>query len=238
MTKVIQQQTTLSRKKRLRPARRFCYRFDIVTIFPEMFTSVFDASILQRAQKAQKIEIRFLNPRAYTTDKHHAVDDTPYGGGPGMVMKVEPLVRALRSIAKRSKHRIIVCSAKGKRLTQQQVQQWAESTKQLIIVCGHYEGIDERIMDYADEEISIGDYVMTGGELAAMVIVDSVARLLPGVLGKDESSHEESHSISGELEYPQYTRPEIFDGKKVPSVLLSGHHANISAWRKKKMKKV
>lgn len=207
-------------------------RFDIVTIFPEMFDSVVGSSILKRAQKAKKIEVRFFNPRDKTTDKHHTVDDTPYGGGPGMVMKVEPLARTLRSIRKKKRRHVVLLSAKGKRFTQQTAQQWSLQYDQLVLVCGRYEGVDERITHYIDEEVSIGDYVLTGGELGAMVIVDAVSRLLPGVLGDDQSSVEESHSTPGYVEYPHYTRPEVYDGHHVPSVLLSGNHKAIAQWRK------
>lgn len=207
-------------------------RFDIVSIFPEMFDSVVGSSILKRAQKAKKIEVRFFNPRDKTTDKHHTVDDTPYGGGPGMVMKVEPLACTLRSIRKKKRHHVVLLSAKGKRFTQQIAQQWSLQYDQLVLVCGRYEGVDERITHYIDEEVSIGDYVLTGGELGAMVIVDAVSRLLPGVLGDDQSSVEESHSTPGYVEYPHYTRPEVYDGHHVPSVLLSGNHKAIAQWRK------
>ncbi len=208
-------------------------RFDVVTIFPEMFDSVLGTSILKRAQKAKKISVRFHNPRDKARDKHHTVDDTPYGGGPGMVMKVEPIVRTLAAISRRRKSRVILLSAKGQRLNQKTVRDLRNHYNQLILVCGHYEGVDERVLDYIDEEISIGDYVLTGGELGAMVVIDAVSRLLPGVLGKDESSHDESHSTEGYLEYPQYTRPATFRGKKVPEVLLSGNHKLIEDWRKK-----
>jgi tRNA (guanine37-N1)-methyltransferase len=207
-------------------------RFDIVTLFPNMFDSVFGTSILQRAQKAKKITVKFHNPRDKTRDKHHTVDDTPYGGGPGMVMMAEPIVRTLSAIRKRKRSRVILMSAKGRRLTQRIARELRDNYDQLILVCGHYEGVDERALEYIDEELSIGDYVLTGGEVGAIVIVDAVSRLLPGVLGKDESSHDESHSTEGYLEYPQYTRPAVFRGKKVPDVLLSGNHKLIAEWRK------
>ena len=207
-------------------------RFDIVTIFPEMFESVFGTSILKRAIEDKKVEVRFFNPRDHTTDKHKTVDDTPYGGGPGMVMKIEPLARTLKSIRRKKNSRVFLLSAKGKRFTQQRAQAFAEKYDQLIFVCGRYEGVDERIQEYIDEELSIGDFVLTGGELGAMVIVDAISRLLPGVLGTDESSHEESHSEEGYIEYPHYTRPDVYDGQKVPPVLLSGNHKAIDEWRK------
>lgn len=211
-------------------------RFDIVTLFPDMFDSVFGTSILMRAQKAKKITVKFHNPRDKTRDKHHTVDDTPYGGGPGMVMMAEPIVRTLASISRRKRSRVILLSAKGRRLTQRVVRELTENYDQLVLVCGHYEGVDERVLDSIDEELSIGDYVLTGGEVGAIVVVDAVSRLLPGVLGKDESSHDESHSTEGYLEYPQYTRPAVFRGKKVPDVLLSGNHKLIAEWRKKNAK--
>lgn len=213
-------------------ARR-AYRFDVLTIFPEMFDSVLGASILKRARAAKKIDVRFWNPRNATTDKHHVVDDTPYGGGVGMVMKVEPIVRTLKRIRRKKRSRIFLLSARGRRFTQEEARVFAQQYDQLVFVCGRYEGVDERVLDYIDEELSIGDFVMTGGELGAMVVIDAVTRLLPGVLGKDESSHDESHSQPGYLEYPQYTRPAEFEGKKVPPVLLAGDHKKIAEWRKK-----
>lgn len=212
-------------------------RFDIVTIFPEMLSSVFGESILKRAQEDGKIEIRFWNPRDYATDKHKVVDDTPYGGGPGMVMKVEPLAAVLGKIDRVGRSRALLMSPRGERLVQAGARSLATDLDQLILVCGRYEGVDERVLDYLDGEISIGDFVLTGGELGAAVIVDAVARLLPGVLGDDASSLEESHSTEGYLEYPQYTRPEEFDGKKVPEILLSGNHGAIEEWRKEQSRK-
>lgn len=211
-------------------------RYDVVTIFPEMFDSVLGTSILKRALEAKKIEVRFFNPRDKATDKHKMVDDTPYGGGPGMVMKVEPLARTIKSIRKKKRARVILLSAKGKRLDQQKVKQLSEKYDQLVLVCGRYEGVDERVLQYIDEELSIGDYVLTGGELGAMTIIDSVSRLVPGVLGDNTSSQEESHSIPGYIEYPHYTRPEEYERQKVPKVLLSGNHQAIAEWREKHSK--
>lgn len=208
-------------------------RFDILTIFPNAFTSYLDVSILARAIKKKKITVKLHDIRDFTTDKHRSVDDKPYGGGVGMVMKVEPIHKALQSVPKRRKRTIILFSAKGKRMTQTDVRRWAK-LDQLVFVCPRYEGVDERVMDYVDEEVSIGDYVLTGGELPALIVVDAVARLLPGVLGKDESSKDESHSEPGILEYPQYTRPEVFQRKRIPKILLSGNHRMIQAWREKK----
>lgn len=207
-------------------------RFSIVTIFPEMFNSVFGTSILKRAVADGVIEVRFANPRDKATDKHKVVDDTPYGGGPGMVMKVEPLAKAIKGLRKKKKHRVILLSAKGERFTQQKAQQLAHKYDELVLVCGRYEGVDERVLEYVDEELSIGDYVLTGGELGAMVVADAVSRLVPGVLGDAESAVDESHSTPGYIEYPHYTRPEVYDGHRVPPVLLSGDHAAIAKWRK------
>ncbi len=211
-------------------------RFDVITIFPEMFDSVMNTSILGRAIEAGHIEVHYVNPRDFTADKHREVDDTPYGGGPGMVMKVEPLHKAIDSIKKTEKSRVILMSAKGERFTQQKAEQLHGDYDHLIFVCGRYEGVDERVMKYIDEEISIGDYVLTGGELGAMVVTDAVSRLIPGVLGDAESASEESHSTPGYIEYPHYTRPEKYDGQSVPDVLLSGHHAEIEKWRQENSK--
>lgn len=211
-------------------------RFDLLTIFPDIFSSYLNESILKRAQKNKKVSFRFHNLRDFTTDKHRTVDDRPYGGGVGMVMKVAPIVAALSSLPKKRKRRILLMSAKGKTFTQAKAKELT-SYKQIIIICPRYEGVDERVLEYVDEEVSIGNYVLTGGELPAMVIVDAVTRLLPGVLGKDESSHDESHSEPGVLEYPQYTRPEVFRNKRVPKELLSGHHKDITAWRTSKRRR-
>lgn len=207
-------------------------RFDVLTIFPEAFSSYLNASILKRARAKKKIRVVFHDLRNFTTDKHRSVDDKPYGGGPGMVMKVEPVSKALQKVPKNKKRRVILFSAKGKRLTQADVRRLSKY-QQLVMVCARYEGIDERVMDWVHEEISIGDYVLTGGELPAMIVIDAVTRLIPGVLGKDESSKDESHSEPGVLEYPQYTRPEAFRGKRAPKVLLSGDHKAIAAWRER-----
>lgn len=213
-------------------------RFDVISLFPEMFDSVMGNSIMKRAQEDGKIQFRAFNPRDKATDKHKTVDDTPYGGGPGMVLKVEPIARTINSIRKRKQCRRILLSAKGERFTQQKAVQLANDYNHFIFVCGRYEGVDERVLDYIDEEISIGDYVLTGGELGAMVVIDAVARLLPGVLGDDMSAVEESHSTPGYLEYPQYTKPRIFEGKEVPEVLLSGNHGAIEEWRKMQSKQL
>lgn len=211
-------------------------RFDLLTIFPGMFDAYLNESILKRAQKNKKVSFHFHDLRGFTSNKHRSVDDRPYGGGVGMVMKVEPIYKALKAIPKKGKRRVLLMSAKGKTFTQADAKRLTKY-KNIVIICPRYEGIDERVMDYVDEEISIGNYVLTGGELPAMVIVDAVTRLLPGVLGKDESSLDESHSEPGVLEYPQYTRPEVFRKKRVPPELLSGNHKNIAAWRKKMKKR-
>lgn len=216
-------------------------KFDIITIFPEIFDSYFSESILGRAQKIKKIEIKIHNLRDYTKDKHNKVDDKPYGGGVGMVLQVEPIYRALKSIRALNKKntKVILFSAKGKKFDQETAQSLSK-LKRVVLICGRYEGIDERVKEFIDEEISIGDYVLTGGEIPAMIVVDSVARLLPGVLGKDESSKDESHSKKGWLEYPHYTRPAEFKvgskKLKVPKVLLSGDHEKIRKWRESKAK--
>lgn len=205
-------------------------RFDFITIFPNVFSSYLNESILKRAQKNKKVAFHFHDLRKFTTDKHRTVDDRPYGGGVGMVMKVEPIYTALKALPKSKKRRVLLMSAKGKTFTQAMANELT-SYRQLVIICPRYEGVDERVLNYVDEEISIGNYVLTGGELPAMIVADAVTRLLPGVLGKDESSIDESHSEPGILEYPQYTRPEVFRKKRVPKELLSGNHKNVAAWR-------
>jgi len=280
-------------------------RFDIITIFPRIFDSYFDESILARAQKKKLIEIRAHDLRKWTKDKHKKVDDSPYGGGPGMIFKVEPLWRAVESVKKLSKSKTILChpgldpgsrlqtkslptslyekggedldsrfpvypreggggndkgrasakqriilfSAKGKTFTQADARRLAKYD-QLILICGRYEGVDERVAEHiADEELSVGNFVLTGGEIPAMIVVDSISRLIPGVLGKSESLKEESFSANKQLtinskqrgenqylEYPQYTRPEKFKGWKVPEVLLGGNHKEIQKWREKENK--
>jgi len=205
-------------------------KFDIITIFPEIFTSYFQESILKRAQKKKFIKIKIHDLRKYTKDKHKTVDDKPYGGGPGMILKVDIIHKAIKKIAKK-KARIILLSAKGKKFDQKQAQR-LKKYDQIVLICGRYEGVDERVAKHiADEELSIGDYVLTGGEVPAMVVIDAVTRLIPGVI-KKESLEEESFSKTG-LEYPQYTRPEEYNSWKVPKVLLSGHHKKIQEWKNK-----
>ncbi|MBI3957000.1 MAG: tRNA (guanosine(37)-N1)-methyltransferase TrmD [Candidatus Kerfeldbacteria bacterium] len=208
-------------------------RFDILTIFPDAFTSYLGVSIVARAIKKKKVTIHRHDIRDHATDRHRTVDDRPYGGGVGMVMKVEPIVKALNAVPKKRKRVIVLFSAKGKPFSQADARRYAK-LDQLILISPRYEGVDERVLDYVDEEVSIGLYVLTGGELPALVVIDAATRLLPGVLGKDESSVDESHASPGVLEYPHYTRPEVFRGKKVPPVLLSGDHKKIREWRVKK----
>lgn len=206
-------------------------QFDIITIFPDIFDSYFSESILGRAQKEGLIEINIHNLRDFTDDKHKTVDDKPYGGGAGMVMMPGPIFKAVKNIKPEKRVRKILFSAKGKKFTQKDARRLSKYD-QLIMICGRYEGVDERVAsDLVDEEISVGDFVLTGGEIPAMIMLDAVSRLLPGVLGNHESLSEESFSEEGLIEYPQYTRPEDFEGMKVPEVLLSGNHAEIEAWR-------
>jgi tRNA (guanine37-N1)-methyltransferase len=212
-------------------------RIDIISIFPEVCEPYLQASILGRAQKKKLLDLRSHDLRPYTKSKHNRVDDTPYGGGPGMVMQVEPFDRALKKVrTRRKKVRVVMTSASGKRFTQKDAKRLA-NYDQVIFLCGRYEGIDARVEKHlADESLSIGDYVLTGGELPAMVMSDAIARMIPGVLGKAESLETESHTIEGVLEYPQYTKPEKYGRWKVPEILLSGDHKKIKEWRKKNQK--
>jgi len=205
--------------------------FEIVTLFPEMFSSVLSASLLGRGREAGAFQVRLTDPRAYSEDKHGKVDDAPYGGGAGMVMCPGPLVRAIEAIERErgAAHKILL-SPSGTPFGQKKARELATRPR-VLLVCGRYEGMDERVCAAVDEELSTGDYVLTGGELGAMVIVDAVARLLPGVLGNDASATEESFE-SGTLEYPQFTRPPEFHGQRVPEALLSGHHERIRRWRR------
>lgn len=203
-------------------------RFDIFTLFPEMFVPL-ETSILGRARAQEVIEVRLFNPRDVTTDRHHVVDDYPYGGGSGMVMKPEPIFTAVERVYEGGP--ILLMSPQGRRFSQTIARELA-AEKHLTLICGHYEGFDERIREHlATDELSIGDYVLTGGELAAMVVVDAVARLVPGVLAPG-STEEESHT-TGLLEYPHYTRPPEFRGWRVPDMLLSGNHGAVARWRRK-----
>lgn len=211
-------------------------RIDIITIFPSLFDSFLSESLIKKACDKKIISFRIHNLRDFTSDKHHTVDDRPYGGGAGMLLKIEPLVKAIRSIRKTKKTRIILLSPAGKQFTQKKAGVFAKKYNHLIFVCGRYEGFDARIKKYVDEELSIGPYVLNGGEVAAMAVIEAVFRLLPGALGNKESLTEESHSEEGYGEYPQYTRPEIFQKKSVPKVLLSGDHKKIQEWKKKNVK--
>ena len=205
-------------------------KFDVLTLFPEMFKSL-EESIIGKAKEKNLIDINLINIRDFSKDKHKKVDDTPYGGGAGMVMKADVVYDAFKSI-KQDNAKVIYLTPQGKTLNQKKVEELSKESH-LILLCGHYEGIDQRVIDkIVDEEISIGDYVLTGGEIPAMVLIDSVSRYIEGVLSKD-STKEESFS-NGMLEYPQYTRPEVFENEKVPEILLTGHPENIEKWRRKK----
>ncbi|MBS5660941.1 MAG: tRNA (guanosine(37)-N1)-methyltransferase TrmD [Clostridiales bacterium] len=210
-------------------------RIDIATLFPDMCETVLNESIIGRARKNELVTLYCHNIRDYTQDKHNRVDDTPYGGGMGMVMQADPIFRCYEAVKERSNSKpyVIYLSPQGTPLKQKKCLSLAQH-QHLLLLCGHYEGVDERVLEeIVDEEISIGDYVLTGGELAALVLVDSVVRLCEGVLASPECFEEESH-YNGLLEYPQYTRPEIWHEKRVPEILLSGHHANINRWRREK----
>jgi tRNA (guanine37-N1)-methyltransferase len=205
---------------------------DVLTIFPHMFPGPLGDSITGRALAAGLVDVNAIDIRDFATDRHRSTDDYPYGGGPGMVMRPEPLVAAVESVLRPSSH-VILFSPVGQRFTQAMAHQLA-GAGHLILVCGRYEGIDERVITLTRaEEVSVGDFVLTGGELAAMVVLDAVIRLLPGVLSTSDAWRDESHSFEGLLEYPQYTRPVEFRGARVPDVLLSGHHAQVAAWRRR-----
>lgn len=207
--------------------------FDIITLFPEMFPEYIHQSIVKRAQEKGLVNIRIHNLRDFTLDKHRKVDDVPYGGGPGMVLMAEPLHRAITYLSKEDLPvKRILLSPQGRLFSQKIAEELSKETH-LLLVCGHYEGLDQRIRDSViDDEISIGDYILTGGELPALAVLDSVTRLIPGVLGSEESLHCESF-LDSLLDYPQYTRPEIFNTMQVPKVLVSGHHEKIRKWRRK-----
>lgn len=208
-------------------------KIDILTLFPKMFEGVFNESILKRAQERALVQINLINFRDFSLDKHKKVDDYPYGGGAGMVLTPQPIFDAVESVVNESRAnpRILLMSPQGERFTQKKAEELAKEDH-LVLICGHYEGFDERIREHlATDELSIGDYVLTGGELASMVIVDSVVRLIPGLLGNEKSRQDDSFS-TGLLEYPQYTRPYDFRGYQVPDVLLSGDHQKIEEWRR------
>lgn len=206
-------------------------KINILTLFPEMF-DIFNHSIIGKAQDKGIISIDCENIRDYTVNKHKKVDDYPYGGGAGMVMAAQPVVDSIRACKEKNKGKVIFLGPKGKTFNQQMASELSKE-EGLIFLCGHYEGIDQRAFKEVDMEISIGDFVLTGGEMAAIPVIDSILRLIPGVLGKEESFEDESFS-QGLLEYPHYTRPEVFEDESVPAILLSGHHENIRKWRKVK----
>lgn len=212
-------------------------RVDLVTLFPELFEQFFALSFVGRAVEKKILETRFQSPRAFGLGKHQSVDDTPYGGGSGMVMRVDVMVSAFEALDEQAaaqnqpKARRILLTPQGARFDQKTAARLSAEPA-MMLICGRYEGFDERIRSFVDEELSLGDFVMTGGEVAAMAIIESTVRLLPGVLGNEASTHEESHAGEGLLEYPQYTRPAEFRAMKVPEILTSGHHAQIEKWRK------
>jgi len=214
-------------------------RIDICTIFPGIFKSYFGESILKRAQDAGLLEIHFHDIRKFSKDKHKKVDDTPYGGGAGMLMTPQPLYDCIKHAKSLNDGPVIFMTPQGSKLTHTRVKRFARTNDSLILVCGRYEGIDQRIRDIlVDHEVSIGDYVLTGGELPAMVMVDAIVRFIPGVLGDDDSAEEDSFSrrLGGKKEYPHYTKPANFKGHEVPEVLRSGNHAKIKKWRKNHLK--
>jgi tRNA (guanine37-N1)-methyltransferase len=214
-------------------------RFDVVTLFPEMFEGFASLGVVGRALRDEALELRFHSPRAFGLGKHHSVDDTPYGGGAGMVMRVDCVVQSMEALDETAPDgvvaRRVLLSPQGARLDQRKVHALAKEPA-LMLVCGRYEGIDHRVRDYIAEEVSLGDFVLSGGELAAMALIDAVSRCVPGVLGNPESLVEESHSPAsgGQIEYPHYTRPVSFRGANVPDVLVSGNHAKISQWRQER----
>jgi len=217
-------------------------RIDIITLFPETCRAPLNESMMKRAQESGALDLHIHNLRAWTSDKHHVVDDAPFGGGQGMVMKPEPIFAAVEDLRNQTSNiknqtsKVILMSPTGRRFDQRMAEQLSHESN-LIVVCGHYEGVDHRVVDHLiDEEISIGDYVLTNGGIAAVILVDAVVRLIPGVLGDEQSAHDDSFR-EGLLEAPQYTRPAEFRGWKVPEILLSGNHGEIAAWRKEQAKK-
>jgi tRNA (guanine37-N1)-methyltransferase len=206
-------------------------RIDLLTLFPEFFASPLSQSMLKRAQDQGALRVRVLNLRDYTADRHQVADDRPFGGGPGMVMKIEPLVKAIRTVrAEDPATRVLLMSPAGEVFSQDQARELA-GLSHLLLICGHYEGVDDRIRYYIDGMLSMGDYILTGGEVAALAVVDAVTRLLPGVLGGEGATEEESFE-AGLLEYPHYTRPRVFEGREVPQILLEGDHGRVARWRR------
>ena len=215
----------------------------VLTLFPDYFSSVLNSSILKRAEESNQVEYQIIDIRDFAQDKHQVTDERPYGGGPGMVMKIEPIYRALSSLdlvnenglkpadKRLLKTHVVLTSAKGKLFQQQTAEKWSK-LDQLVLICGHYEGVDERVAAHlVDQEVRIGNYVVTGGEAPASIMIDATVRLIPGVLGNEQSNKNESHSQPGQFSFPQYTRPEVFNGWRVPSVLLTGNHQQIHVWR-------
>ena len=205
-------------------------RFDIVTLFPDFFTSALSSGLLGKALAKQIAQVNLVNPRDFTTDKHHKVDDEPYGGGVGMLMKPEPIFAAVESLLILPRCEVILTTPQGQTMNQPLLRELVTNYDQLVVICGHYEGVDERVMHLVTREISLGDFVLTGGEIPALALINGVTRLLPGTVGKVESLKAESFE-AGLLDYPQYTRPAEFRGWKVPEVLLSGNHQAIAQWR-------
>ena len=206
-------------------------RFDIITLFPDFFTSPLSSGLLGKAFAKQIAEVHLTNPRDFTTDKHHKVDDEPYGGGVGMLMKPEPIFAAVESLPSLPRREVILMTPQGETMNQPMFQDFAANYDQLVFICGHYEGVDERVLNLVTREVSLGDFVLTCGEIPALTLLNGVIRLLPGTVGKEESLKLESFE-AGLLDYPQYTRPAEFRGWKVPDVLLSGNHQAIDQWRK------
>ncbi len=214
-------------------------QFNVVTLFPEFFASPLEASLLGKAVKSSTISVKLINPRDYTPYKHKKVDDTPYGGGAGMVMMAEPIALAVEAIKSAdAESHVILLSARGRLFDAQVAREYATRYKSLTLICGHYEGVDERVAEHiADESLRIGNYVLSGGEIAALTVIDAVARRQPGFMGNAESLAHESFDEGANFEYPQYTRPDDWRGHKVPEVLLSGNHAKIAEWRKSESEK-
>lgn len=213
-------------------------KIQVITLFPEMFEGVLHSSMMWKAQEQKAVEFRLINLRDFGLGKRKVVDDTPYGGGDGMLLKPEPLFAAVADAkAYDPEAKVLLMTPRGQRWKQSTAQSWSDSNDSYVFICGRYEGVDERILTLVDEEVSVGDYVLTGGELPAMTIIDSIVRLIPGVLGGENSAAIESFSDGETLEFPQYTRPEVFNGLKVPDVLLSGHHGEIAKWRAANSKK-
>ena len=213
-------------------------KFDIITIFPEIFNSYFSESLINRGQRKKLIKVNIHDLRSWTSDKHKTVDDKPFGGGIGMVMKVDPIFKAVKDLKKKKKTKVVLFTPRGKKFNQKMAYQFSK-LDQIILICGRYEGVDERVAkNIADIELSIGDYVLMGGELPAMAVIETTARLLPGVLGKEQLLKERVTKQKGFIEYAQYTRPEVFNKWQVPKVLISGNHKKIEKWRRKHSKTI